>query len=132
MNNCQSCRTPPILLWRLKLGPFEFLKEEGILEPCRFVSFLELPGPERLLLHGQVDHRSLLKEDSVLFGVFIIHIELLYIQAIPQEEKNSGFISTVGFGYPVTIVVYVILEGVLIMVLKVTGNIVDRVEVGEV
>lgn len=67
-----------------------------------------------------------------MFGVFIIHIELLYIQAIPQEEKNSGFASMVSFSFPVTIVVHVILEGVLIIVLKVVGNVVDRVEVKEV
>lgn len=40
--------------------------------------------------------------------------------------------STIGFSYPVTIVVHVILEGVLIIVLKVIGNIVDRFGVGEV
>ncbi|CAN0300452.1 unnamed protein product [Bubo scandiacus] len=50
---------------------------------------------QRFLQCGQVDHRTLLKDDSVLFGVFIIHIELVYIQAISQE-KNSGFTSTVG------------------------------------
>ena len=124
--------TPSILPWRLKLGPFELTKAEGIPEQCRFCFpsratwTRESPaawpsGPSETVNQGQCP-------------IWCIHHPYRVAITPGSVPRGEGlrWHQMVGFGYPAIIVAHVIPGGVLITVIKVIGKTIIEVGAGEI